>query len=56
MNDLTSKSDTVTDIIGEVIEEICNKYCKYPELWDEEEEGMELCDSEICRNCPLNRL
>lgn len=45
-----------TQIINEVIEEICNKYCKYPEQWDEEKEGMILADSDICKNCPLNRL
>lgn len=36
--------------------EICNNYCKYPERWDAEKEGMELYESAICKNCPLNRL
>ena len=48
--------ESVTQIIGEVVEDICNNYCKWPDLWDEEAEGMELTDSEHCRNCPLNRL
>lgn len=33
---------TVSEIINEVIEEICNKYCKYPDIWDEDKEGVEL--------------
>lgn len=36
--------------------EICNSYCKYPDQWDVEKEGKELCESAICANCPLNRL
>lgn len=42
--------------IREIIDDVCMNYCKYPEKWDEEKEGMELCDSEICNNCPLNEL
>ena len=29
--------------------------CGY-DAWDEEKEGCELMDSDICKNCPLNRL
>lgn len=47
---------TVSEIIKEVIEEVCNKYCKYPDIWDEDYEGVELSDSDICQNCPLNKL
>lgn len=43
-------------VIESVAEEICNRYCKYPETWNEEKEGMYLNESEICQNCPLNRL
>lgn len=47
-------------IISETIEEvktaICNDYCRYPREWDEQVEGMELCESAICEDCPLNRL
>lgn len=42
--------------IEEVADEICNEYCKWPELWDEEKEGCELGESKICEGCPLNRL
>jgi len=42
--------------IEDVCQEICESYCKYPEQWDAEKAGMELIDSDICLNCPLNRL
>lgn len=48
------------DIISRTFEEvknaICNDYCRYPREWNEEEQGMDLIDSDICANCPLNRL
>lgn len=48
---------TVTTILREVVEEICDKYCKYPGEWDpEEHDGQELFESDICENCPLMRL
>jgi len=51
------KEKSVTKIIDEVIEEICNKYCKYPDIWEaEEHDDIDLSESEICENCPLNRL
>lgn len=47
---------SVTEMIEKVKEDMCNDYCKYPNEWDEEEQGMDLCDSEVCANCPLNNL
>ncbi len=47
---------SITEQIESVKEDICNHYCKYPNEWDEKKEGIELCDSDICRDCPLNRL
>lgn len=47
-------SKTATKIIEEVVESMCGSYCKWPIIWDQRE--GELCDSEICANCPLNRL
>jgi len=47
---------TITQQLEEILSEFCDKYCKYPEQWDEEKEGCELVDSEICKNCPLNRI
>lgn len=42
--------------IESVCAEICNDYCRYPREWDAEKEGYELWQSDICDNCPLNRL
>lgn len=36
--------------------EICENYCKYPCTYDETTEGVPLAESEICENCPLNKL
>lgn len=47
---------SITEIIEEVKEKMCNDYCKYPHEWDEKKEGMELCESDVCLNCPLNKL
>ncbi len=46
----------IPDLLQGIADEICNKYCKYPETWDEEVEGCELSESDICKNCPLNFL
>lgn len=50
------KMKTISQQLEEVVNEICNHYCKYPDIWDEEKEGCELSESEVCTNCPLNRL
>ena len=50
------KKYRVTNIIESVVNEMCNHYCKYPDTWDEEKEGCELSESEVCANCPLNKL
>ena len=47
---------SVSEIIEEVKDKMCRDFCKYPDIWDEEAEGCELCNSEQCANCPLNRL
>lgn len=47
---------TVREQIEEVVEEMCNEYCKWPVLWNPERDGGELSESEHCQNCPLNRL
>ena len=48
---------SVTKIIDEVVNEICDKYCKFPDIWDAaEHDGMDLSESKICDHCPLNRL
>ena len=47
---------TTSDINDLVKDEICEHYCKYPHIWDEEKEGEELECSEVCSNCPLGLL
>ena len=47
------KVDRNYDAIKEVM---CDQYCKYPYEWDAEVEGCELAESDVCKNCPLNRL
>ena len=47
---------TVPQILEEIVQTMCGKYCKYPILWDAEIQGIKLADSDICANCPLNRL
>lgn len=51
---------TVTKILEEVIQDICDKYCKFPEKYeakypDKEEAGEKLM-CEQCKKCPINRL
>ncbi len=49
-------NQSVSGIIEEVKNDICRNYCKWPYEWDEEKEGMDLSESTLCKNCPLNRL
>ena len=44
------ESDGDFAIAGEMI---CDHYCKYPEIYDEEVEGVPLAESNICKECPL---
>ena len=46
---------TITQQFEDIKEDICNHYCYYPYIWNEEKDG-ELSESEICKNCPLNKL
>ena len=47
---------TIPQMLQEVVDVMCDKYCKWPDEWNEEAKGMELSESDICLNCPLNRL
>lgn len=54
------QSNTETKSIAQELEAIandfCSHYCKWPDNWDEEKEGCELSESDICAKCPLMRL
>ena len=57
----TSGSNAVPNLsdkrlLEQIAEEFCNNYCKYPYIWDEEKEGCELSESDICANCPMSRI
>lgn len=49
------KTKTIVQQLDDIVLEFCNDYCKWPEQWDEEREGVVLWDGP-CRDCPLNRL
>ena len=34
------RQKTVTEQIEEIKNDICNNYCKWPDVWDEEAEGV----------------
>ena len=44
------------DELEQALSSICDKYCKYPLIWDEDRMKNELSESEICRFCPMNEL
>lgn len=48
--------EQIDNEIETVAKEICDEYCKWPLLWDEEAEGEPLEESHICKNCPFTRL
>ena len=45
---------TVTDILEEVKQEMCDRYCKYPTLVNDREELF--AEDGPCMKCPLTRL
>ena len=42
--------------LEQIAEDFYNNYCKYPDIWDEEKEGYELSESDICATCPISKL
>ena len=46
----------IKEQLEQIAEDFCNNYCKYPDIWDEEKEGCELSESDICANCPMSRI
>lgn len=49
---LHTSSDTVVSVIQSAAEEMCDRYCKFPEQYDDEEALIK----ERCEFCPLTRL
>ena len=56
VTDIPFEGRTIALQMQDIVDEMCDKYCRYPNEWDEEAEGLELSESDICANCPLNRL
>ena len=52
--DISEKSKTVTDILEEVKQEMCDGYCKYPTIVNDREELF--AKDGPCMECPLNKL
>lgn len=51
-----NRRQSVSGTLEEIKRIICDAYCKQPDIWDDKKEGVELVDSDICRNCALNLL
>ena len=49
---MEQENKTVTEIIEEVKEQMCDDYCRYPR----EQSMAEMAINDICENCPMNRL
>jgi len=56
VEEMIVKRDADKHELEYVASAICDKYCKYPYIWDEDAMGSELGASHICRNCELARL
>lgn len=54
------KKITVMNLLIDVADEICDKYCKYPEICEAErkdpDEAEDLLYGTYCANCPMNKL
>nr|DAO92022.1 MAG TPA: hypothetical protein [Caudoviricetes sp.] len=50
----SEKSKTVTDILEEVKQEMCDGYCKYPTIVNDREDLF--AEDGPCAECPLNKL
>ena len=51
---------TVTELLTEIEDEICNDYCKFPDIAREEVKDAnaaeDLLYTKYCKGCPLNKL
>lgn len=59
---MEEKKETVHEIMIKAIDEICDKYCKWPDMMqsknpDKDEDMLdELLYDQYCAKCPLSRL
>ena len=47
---------TISQMFEEIREAMCDKYCKYPEKYNCDDEDEYNAMMSFCENCPLNRL
>lgn len=47
--------DQMSRIKEDAKTDLCENYCKWPDIWDEEKEGCELIEGK-CTDCPLGWL
>lgn len=55
-----SKEKSVTELLEDIAQEICDRFCKYPEIAKTEVGDPDLADDflydKYCAKCPLSRL
>lgn len=49
-----NKEKSIAEVLEEVVQQMCDKYCKYPSMYTPEE--WESVFEDICCKCPLMRL
>ena len=54
------KKVTVTGLLAEIEQEICESYCKYPAICEAErkdpDDAEQMLYEKYCANCPLSRM
>ena len=57
---MDNKKEIVQSIINKVTEQICNEYCKFPELVRSEVKDIDMAEDLLmksyCDSCPLQRM
>ena len=51
-----AQSKSIRETLEEIASDFCEHYCKYPDIFNADEEGCELSETEICAECPVNKL
>jgi hypothetical protein len=56
----TNEVKTIREVIDDVVCEICENYCKFPDLMRRQMKDVAMADALLaksyCDRCPLNRL
>ena len=46
---------TIMEQLNIIVEEMCDKYCKYPQIYEYEKDGDKKLEIE-CKQCPIGRI